>query len=138
MEFTKTVGKKKLYEGKGVLFEFVYRGQYIHQTWVGFSSDEEFSKYMEILAGLVKETKAKANLVDVRNHRGLSPQSQKVAEEHTLRFAASSPGFKVATVTSENVFSKLSIEGYNENLQKNNVTNKLFLTVKAAQAWLED
>jgi hypothetical protein len=137
MENSKVLSRKKLYEAEDVVFEFVYKGQYIHQTWSGFTSEENFSKRIEVLADLVKETKAKAVLVDVRNHRGLSPKSQKLALEYTLGFADGKLGFKVANVTSENIFSKLSIEGYTENLKNNNIESKYFLTVKEAQRWLE-
>ena len=130
--------KVKLFEDKGVTFEFVREGSYIQQTWRGYTTNNVFKNYMEILSDHLKAKRAKGILVDVREHKGLSMESQELAAKIALHYAQTCRGFKVATVTSENIFSKVSVENYNEKIKHDLIDNQYFDNIERAKSWLEN
>jgi hypothetical protein len=137
MELTSNL-KEKLYEDKNLTLELINKGKYIIEVWRGYTTNNDFMKYLDLIADVLKGTRAQGLLVDIREHKGLSLESQELAKEVVLKHARVHGKIKIATVTSENVFSKLSVENFNDAIDAIMlIENRYFSTVEDARGWLE-
>ncbi len=130
--------RKTVYEDPNLRLEFVENGKYLHETWWGRTPGEVFARLLNIIAGQLRENNADGLLLDAREHKGLGPDSQKLAAETIGKYAVEHGGLKEAIIVPEDVFSQFSVENYSKKMKEEEspVNTKFFDSVESAEEWL--
>ncbi len=132
--------RKVLYEDQNLKLEYVSEGNYIHETWWGITSKEVFEGLLYRIIEFIQETKATGLLLDAREHKGLGPESQKLAAKEVGNLAKKIGGLREAIVVPKDVFSNFSVKNYADNLKKevNSVETVFFDRLDKAEDWLKE
>ncbi|MFW5656024.1 MAG: hypothetical protein ACOC10_05990 [Bacteroidota bacterium] len=129
--------REELYRDKNLLLEYVTEGNYIHETWWGITPKEVFLNHLEIILKNLKAKGASGLLLDTREHKGLGPESQKIAAKRIGEYSRSIGGLKEAIIVPQDVFSKFSVENYTKNMVSDAlVSTRFFNNVPEAESWL--
>ncbi len=129
--------RKVLYEDKHLKLEYVSDGNYLHETWWGRTPGESFIILLNIIVKALNEHNADGLLLDARGHKGLGPDSQKLAAKNIGEYAKKHGKLKEAIIVPEDVFSKFSVESYSKEVtQANPVESRFFDNIESAEEWL--
>ncbi|MBN1117477.1 MAG: hypothetical protein JXA77_09750 [Bacteroidales bacterium] len=132
--------RKTVYEDENLRLEFVEKGRYLHETWWGRTPGETFKKLLDIIVKELKTNNANGLLLDAREHKGLGPDSQKLAAETIGNYAKAHGSLKEAIIVPKDVFSQFSVENYSKKIKEteNPVTTQFFDSVEKAENWLQE
>jgi hypothetical protein len=132
--------KKVLYEDKNLKLEYVKEGNYIHETWWGITPKPVFSKLLYTIIDLIKKTRSKGIIIDAREHKGLGPDSQKLAVKEIGELAKTIGGLREAIIVPEDVFSDFSVKNYSKKMEEYEypVESKFFASLEDAEAWMKN
>lgn len=128
-----------VYEDSNLRLEFVEEGRYLHETWWGRTPGETFARLLSIIVEKLNEHNADGLLLDAREHKGLGPDSQKLAAEAIGNYARNHGKLKEAIIVPKDVFSQFSVENYSKKLKEgeNPVDTRFFDSVDTAEEWLK-
>jgi hypothetical protein len=132
--------RKTVYEDSNLRLEFVEEGKYLHETWWGRTPGETFAKLLDIIVEKLNEFGADGLLLDAREHKGLGPDSQKLAAEAIAKYANEHGKLKEAIIVPKDVFSQFSVENYSKKLEEEEtpVETKFFDVIETAEEWLKE
>ncbi len=133
--------RKVLYEDKNLRLEYIKEGNYIHETWWGITSKEVFAELLYKIVQFMKETRSTGILLDAREHKGLGPESQKLAAKEIGELAKTIGGLREAIIVPEDVFSQFSVQNYAKKkmeIEENPVDTMFFDNLEKAEDWLRE
>jgi hypothetical protein len=127
-----------VYEDPNLRLEFVEDGRYLHETWWGRTPGETFARLLGIIVEKLNDFEADGLLLDAREHKGLGPDSQKLAAETIGDYAREHGKLKEAIIVPKDVFSQFSVENYSKKLEEKEtpVETRFFDSVETAEEWL--
>ncbi|MBN1416135.1 MAG: hypothetical protein JW973_13620 [Bacteroidales bacterium] len=129
--------RKIVHEDKNLRLEYVKNGNYLHETWWGFTSDETFTKLVNVIVQELTNNNADGLLLDAREHKGLSPKAQKLAVKRIGEYANQHGKLKEAIIVPEDVFSNFSVENYSKEVIKDSPNEtRFFDNIEKAEEWL--
>lgn len=131
--------RKTVYEDANFKLEFIEKGKYLHETWWGRTPGAVFAKLLGIIVDKLNEHNADGLLLDAREHKGLGPDSQKLAAESIGKYAKEHGKLKEAIIVPEDVFSEFSVKNYSKKLKEdeNPVDTRFFDSLESAEKWLQ-
>ena len=131
--------RKTVYEDANLRLDFVEKGKYLHETWWGRTPGEVFAKLLKIIVEKLNEFGADGMIIDAREHKGLGPDSQKLAAEAMANYAKEHGKLKEAIMVPKDVFSKFSVENYSKKVdeEESPVETKFFESLTKAEEWLQ-
>jgi len=133
-----TTDEKVLYEDKNLILKYVKDGNYVHETWYGYTPKDVFSELLYELIKQIKQTNSTGILLDAREHKGLGPDSQQLAATEIGNLAKEIGGIREAIVVPGDVFSKFSVENYTKKKDDSKaVETEFFDDLKKAEDWLK-
>ena len=131
--------KELLYEDKNLRLEYIPDGNYLHETWWGYTPGEKFRKLLDVIIDCLEKKKASGLILDAREHKGLGPDSQKLAAERHGEYAKTYGQLNQAIVVPKDVFSKFSVTNYSTKFDPNApVASKYFDNLEDAAKWLKN
>jgi hypothetical protein len=129
--------KTNVYEDQHLRLEYVKEGNYLHETWLGITVFDTFSKLMDIISSKLHSLSADGVLLDAREHRGISPEAQKYAAKTISSYAKYHGKFKEAVIVPKDVFSRFSVEEYSKKVTDDSPVHiKFFDDITSAHLWL--
>ncbi len=130
--------RKVLFEDKHLRLEYIKEGNYIHETWWGITSKEVFAELLYKIVQFIKETGSTGILLDAREHKGLGPDSQKLAAKEIGELAKSIGGLREAIIVPKDIFSQFSVQNYAKKveIEENPVDTMFFDNLEEAEDWL--
>ena len=129
---------KVVFEEKFLTLEHYEEGNYLVELWSGFTTDKQFMDLLDKIIVVCEAKTVGGVVIDARNHKGLSPAMQKHAAEVMEKYAKKAGHFKQAIMVPRDVFSKLSVNNYSKEMDKNVgiVDTKFFEDLDEAKGWL--
>ena len=126
-----------IYEDKYLRLEYVKEGNYIHETWWGITTPLTFKRLLGILLSEMERLDVDGLLLDAREHKGLSLESQKLGVSIIGKYARKKGRFKEAIMIPEDLSSQYSVENYSVHVsQESPIEQKFFENIDAAAEWL--
>lgn len=114
------------------------KGNYILETWNGYTSTELFNELLTIILNFLVEKKSHKLILDTREHKGLSPEGQRHAADRCSEHAKKHGQLWHATVVPKDIFSKFSVDSFSEKIDKTSpMVNRFFNNLEEAMAWME-
>ena len=131
--------KELLFEDGNLRLEYVADGNYIHETWWGFTSDTVFGKLLNTIMEFLEQKSVDGIILDAREHKGLSPASQDLAAKKIGLYAKKHGILKQAIIIPKDIFSKFSVDNYSKKFDSNDPAPiKYFDSIESAQNWLKE
>lgn len=129
---------KVLYQDQNLKLEYVDNGKYLHETWRGITPGEVFLNLLNIIIKYLYKKKCDGLLLDARQHKGLSPQSQELAARLHKEYAHEHGSLKQAIVVPDDIFSKFSVDNYSKQFKEDHLVEiRYFNNLDSAKEWLE-
>lgn len=110
--------RKTVYEDPNLRLEFVKDGRYLHETWWGRTPGETFARLLGIIVEKLNDFKADGLPLDAREHKGLGPDSQKLAAEKIGDYAREHGKLKEAIIVPKDVFRSFQLKITQRNWRK--------------------
>ena len=131
---------KILLEDKFLKLEYYEEGKYLVELWNGFTTDKQFADLLAKIVTICEAKSVSGVLIDARDHKGLSPAAQKHAAIEMEKVAKTNGHLNQAIMVPKDVFSKLSVNNYSKEMDKNVgiVNTKFFDDLEEAKNWLKD
>lgn len=116
----KAKGKANVY-----LEVFLHDNRVLETRWYGFTPNSVFAEGVDRIVEIFEEYKINSYLVDVTEHQGVGPDSQLYAAQKVSEYVQKHINknefstFKQVVVLSNNIFSKVSVGGYQKKIEDN-------------------
>jgi hypothetical protein len=104
--------------------------------WKDFAKTDEFKESIRKQVELLKNKNSEKVLLDARNFKGVGPKDQEWAEDHHIPALIENGLKRLAIITSQNIFGKVTLNYLLDKADLSKAKVKLFATDIEAMAWL--
>lgn len=131
-----TIDLPEHYENNFIRIKYLPQKKYIEEVWKDFGEDEEIRIAKNKLTEMIKVTKSKSYLSDLKGFKGASPDSQLWVRDIWFPDAYNAGLRVIAFLVMEDAFANFSIETAISGEYAKKINLQKFKTYEDADEWL--